>query len=64
MEEGFDVFEYSWNSTTPKQIKRTLAPPLEKRLEKYKNRMELTRTVIGVIVLAIQIAIVYHLLTH
>jgi hypothetical protein len=64
MEEGFDVFEYSWNSPAPKQIKSTLAPPLEKRLEKYKNRMELTRTVIGVIVLAIQIAIVYHLLTH
>jgi hypothetical protein len=64
MEEGFDSFDYSWNSPTPRQLKRIQLRSLETRLEKYKNRMELTRTVIGVIVLAIQIVIVYHLLTH
>ena len=36
---------------------------LEERLSGYKNRMELLRTVIGVIVLGIQLVIVYHLLT-
>lgn len=36
---------------------------LENRLGKYKNRMELVRTVIGIIVLGIQIIILTHLLT-
>lgn len=36
---------------------------LENRLGKYKNRMELIRTVIGIIVLGIQIIILTHLLT-
>ena len=31
---------------------------LEQRLEKYKNRMELVRTIIGMVVLCIQIMIV------
>jgi hypothetical protein len=43
--------------------KYTNKPPLEERLEKYKNRMELVRTVIGMIVLGIQFIIVYHLFT-
>ena len=34
---------------------------LEQRLEKYKNRMELVRTIIGVIVLGIQVLIVFNL---
>lgn len=34
---------------------------LEQRLEKYKNRMELVRTIIGIIVLCIQILIVFNL---
>ena len=38
-------------------------PTFEKRLEKYKNRMEFTRTMIGFIVLGIQIFIMYHLST-
>jgi len=35
---------------------------LEQRLEKYRNRMELIRTIIGVVVLGIQIVILYHLI--
>jgi hypothetical protein len=35
---------------------------LEQKLAKYKNRMELLRTVIGVIVLGIQIVILINLL--
>ena len=35
---------------------------LEERLYKYKNRMELIRTIIGVILLGIQIIILSHLL--
>lgn len=35
----------------------------EERLGKYKNRMELIRTGIGVVVLVIQIIILHHLLT-
>jgi hypothetical protein len=38
-------------------------PTLEQRLSRYKNRMEFIRTVIGVIVLAIQFVIVYNLIT-
>jgi hypothetical protein len=34
---------------------------LEQRLEKYKNRMELVRTIIGMVVLCIQIMIVINL---
>lgn len=34
---------------------------IEQRLEKYKNRMELVRTIIGIIVLCIQILIVFNL---
>jgi hypothetical protein len=34
---------------------------LEQRLEKYKHRMELIRTIIGVIVLGIQVMIVVNL---
>jgi len=33
----------------------------EKRLDPYKNRMEFLRTMIGVIVLGIQVFIMYHL---
>jgi hypothetical protein len=36
---------------------------LEPKLSKYKNRMELLRTMIGVIVLGIQIVILIHLLS-
>jgi hypothetical protein len=36
---------------------------LEQKLSKYKNRMELLRTMIGVIVLGIQIVILIHLLS-
>ncbi len=64
MKEGFDSFNYSWNSPTPRPLERIQDQSLETRLEKYKNRMELTRTVIGVTVLALQIVIVYHLLTN
>lgn len=35
---------------------------LEQKLYKYKNRMELLRTIIGVIVLGIQIVILINLL--
>ena len=35
---------------------------LEQKLTKYKNRMEFLRTMIGVIVLGIQIVILIHLL--
>lgn len=52
MSEGYE-FDYY-----PRQ-KRTL----EQNLEKYKNRMELIRTVIGFIVLGLQFVIVYHLYT-
>jgi len=48
MEEGFDFL--------PKET-------FEQRLGKYKNRMELIRTLIGFVVLGIQIFIVYHLYT-
>jgi hypothetical protein len=33
----------------------------EEKLDKYKNRMEFLRTMIGLIVLGIQIVIVFHL---
>jgi len=36
---------------------------LEQKLSKYKNRMEFLRTMIGVIVLGIQIVILIHLLS-
>lgn len=35
----------------------------EKKLEKYKHRMEFVRTLIGVVVLAIQIIILHNLIT-
>jgi hypothetical protein len=35
---------------------------LEQKLSKYKNRMEFMRTMIGVVVLVIQIIILIHLL--
>lgn len=35
---------------------------LEQKLTKYKNRMEFLRTMIGVVVLGIQIVILIHLL--
>ena len=38
-------------------------PNIEYKLGKYKNRMELIRTSIGVVVLILQIVIVYNLLT-
>jgi hypothetical protein len=38
-------------------------PTLEQKLDGYKNIMELLRTVIGVIVLGIQLVILYKLLT-
>ena len=38
-------------------------PSLEEKLVSYKNRMELLRTLIGFIVLGIQLFIVYHLYT-
>jgi hypothetical protein len=37
---------------------------LEDKLSKYKNRMELLRTSIGVVVLIIQIIILTHLLSQ
>lgn len=36
---------------------------LENKLGRYKNRMELLRTIIGVIVLTIQLIILHNLLT-
>jgi hypothetical protein len=36
---------------------------IEERISKYKNRMELVRTVIGIVVLGIQIIILTHLLS-
>jgi hypothetical protein len=38
-------------------------PNIEYKLGKYKNRMELIRTAIGVVVLVFQVIIVYNLLT-
>jgi len=35
---------------------------LEEKLDMYTNRMELVRTVIGIVVLGIQIVILHHLL--
>lgn len=55
MNEGFEI-DYHY---TPVKFKRSF----ETKLGKYKNRMEFLRTMIGVIVLGIQIVIVYHLLT-
>lgn len=46
----------------PKHMRRK--PTLEEKLAKYKNRMELVRTSIGVVVLIIQFIILYHLLTN
>ena len=37
---------------------------LEEKLGKYKNRMELVRTIIGLILLSLQICIFYHLMTE
>ena len=48
-----------WHFKVP--IRRT---NLEQKLERYKNRLELVRTTIGVVVLLIQIIILYHLLTN
>jgi len=48
-----------WHFKVP--IRRT---NLEQKLERYKNRMELVRTSIGVVVLLIQIIILYHLLSN
>ncbi len=39
-------------------------PSIEERIGKYKNRMELARTSIGVIVLVIQLFILHKLLTQ
>jgi hypothetical protein len=36
---------------------------IEEKLAKYKHRMELIRTGIGIIVLVLQLVIVYNLLT-
>lgn len=36
---------------------------IEDRIGRYKNRMELLRTIIGVIVVCIQFIILYNLLT-
>lgn len=36
---------------------------LEEKLSKYKHRMELIRTLIGVILLSLQICIFFHLIT-
>jgi hypothetical protein len=38
-------------------------PELEYKLSKYKHRMELIRTAIGIVVLIFQMVIVYNLLT-
>ena len=62
MNEGYE-YDYGYE-ITPIATKVSYKRPLEKRLEKYKNRMELIRTIIGVAVLGIQIVIVYHLLTN
>jgi hypothetical protein len=40
---------------------KEIKPTLEQRLGKYKNRMELIRTMIGIIVLVIQLLIVHNL---
>jgi hypothetical protein len=37
---------------------------LEEKLGKYKNRMELIRTLIGFILLCLQLCIFYHLMTE
>lgn len=58
MSEGYEfAYNYTTN-TTPTKVS------FEKKLEKCKHRMELIRTVIGVVVLGIQIVIVYHLLKN
>ena len=51
-------FEYSWDR---KKIRYRKS--IETVLSKYKHRMELIRTVIGLVVLGIQLVIVYHLLS-
>ena len=48
----------------PNHLYKRRKPTTEERLVKYKNRMELVRTGIGVVVLVIQIIILYHLLTN
>jgi hypothetical protein len=51
MGEGYDLF-------IPVQ-----KPGIEDKLSKYKNRMDLIRTLIGFAVLSMQLFIVYHLYT-
>jgi hypothetical protein len=51
-------FEYSWDRKKFKYRKS-----IESTLSRYKHRMELVRTLIGVVVLGIQVVILYHLLT-
>jgi hypothetical protein len=47
----------------PNHLYKRRKPTFEERLGKYKNRMELIRTLIGLVVLGIQIVILYHLIS-
>jgi hypothetical protein len=56
MNEGYEI---DYNYPTIRVIKS-----FENKLSKYKHRMEFLRTMIGIVVLGMQIVIVYHLLTN
>jgi hypothetical protein len=58
MNEGYEI-DYIYHPTSTIKVVRSF----ETKLSKYKHRMEFLRTIIGVVVLGIQIVIVYHLLT-
>jgi hypothetical protein len=54
---------YTENDFPPHLSARNRKPTFEEKLGKYKNRMELIRTGIGIVVLIIQFVILYQLLT-
>ena len=66
MSDGTELQDVWWINPDIGNINSTLSrkrkQSLESKLSKYKNRMELLRTVIGVIVLGLQLVIVYNLL--
>ncbi len=55
---------YTENDFPPHLFARNRKPTFEEKLGKYKNRMELVRTGIGIVVLIIQFVILYQLLTN
>jgi hypothetical protein len=59
MEEGYEL---EWEEAF--RVMHHTTPTLEERLSKYKHRMELLRTIIGTVVLGIQLIILYQLVTH